>query len=286
MSRISLPRWTVTVALCFASIGATAAITAGSSSSPKTFYACLKGGTLSKVSTSKHTCAATYKAVSWNSVGPQGLPGSEGDTGPQGPGSQSTYAPFNCSDPNGCQSSPSLALTAGDWIISDSAVNAVGGCDLTASANVAVLEDGLTDATSSIGNTSSPLALVSVGVGGATLTLGCGGNKGAGAAGALITAMPTTLQPQTASSAIGAERPSAQYATEAQVQHAQATANQALSTARRALALDSHAATILYLGDGCKPPASKVGSVVIVQTPAGQNQYNLLIPICKLRVAR
>jgi hypothetical protein len=281
--RFSLPRWTVTVVLCLATFGITAAVTAGASSSPKTFYACLRGGTLSKVSTSTHTCASGYKLVSWNAVGPQGLQGPKGDTGPQGPGSQSTYAPFDCT--SGCQSSPSLALAAGDWVISDSTVNAVGGCGFLTSPNVTILADGLGDTTSSVGNASSPLALVSVGLGGGTLNLGCSGNKGAGPAGALIAAMPTTFQPAV-SSATGAKRPLTQFATEAQVQRAQATANEALTTARRALALDSHPATISYLGDGCQPPASKVGSVVIVQTPVGQNQYNLLIPICKLRVAR
>jgi transposase len=36
---------------------------------PRRSSACLKGGTLSKVSTTPHSCATGYKAVSWNSVG-------------------------------------------------------------------------------------------------------------------------------------------------------------------------------------------------------------------------
>ena len=52
---------------------------------PVTFYACLKAGALSNVTTLKHSCARGYSAVSWNQVGEMGLTGAKGATGLTGP---------------------------------------------------------------------------------------------------------------------------------------------------------------------------------------------------------
>ena len=54
----------------------------GASSSATTFYACLKGGSLSKVSSTSHTCPKGFTVASWGITGPRGM---AGDTGPQGP---------------------------------------------------------------------------------------------------------------------------------------------------------------------------------------------------------
>jgi len=80
-----LPRWMVAVLLSIPAFGAGLAVSAAASgTSTTTFYACLKSGTLSKVSTSAHTCSTGYKAVSWNAVGPKGIRGIPGPTGPAG----------------------------------------------------------------------------------------------------------------------------------------------------------------------------------------------------------
>jgi len=57
---------------------------ASSSKSPPIFYACSKSGSLSSVSNVTHGCAKGYKAVSWNSVGPQGIKGIQGPKGAPG----------------------------------------------------------------------------------------------------------------------------------------------------------------------------------------------------------
>jgi len=49
---------------------------AASATTPSTtYYACLAGGSLSKVGTVKPTCTLPAKLISWNSTGPQGPPG-------------------------------------------------------------------------------------------------------------------------------------------------------------------------------------------------------------------
>jgi hypothetical protein len=58
-------------------IAGSVAVATASSSGP-TYYACLHKGALSKVGTTKPTCPVGYKLISWNSVGPQGLPGAAG----------------------------------------------------------------------------------------------------------------------------------------------------------------------------------------------------------------
>ena len=67
--------------------GISTAMNAGAAAKPApvTFYACLKAGTLSNVTTSKHSCARGNLAVSWNQVGEMGLTGAKGATGLTGP---------------------------------------------------------------------------------------------------------------------------------------------------------------------------------------------------------
>ena len=80
-----IPRWALVPILLFPAFGAGLAVSAAASgSSSTTFYACLHNGTLSKVSTSAHTCPTGYKKVNWNAVGPQGIQGIPGSRGPMG----------------------------------------------------------------------------------------------------------------------------------------------------------------------------------------------------------
>ena len=66
--------------------GISTAMNAGAAAKPApvTFYACLKAGALSNVTTLKHSCARGYSAVSWNEVGEMGLTGDNGAQGPKG----------------------------------------------------------------------------------------------------------------------------------------------------------------------------------------------------------
>lgn len=68
-----------------AAYGAVGAVGASSQSTP--YYACVtKGsGTLYDVSSKAPKCRGGDKSITWNSVGPQGLPGATGNTGPAGP---------------------------------------------------------------------------------------------------------------------------------------------------------------------------------------------------------
>jgi hypothetical protein len=80
-----IPRWAVAALLTIPAFGAGLAVSAAASGSPSTtFYACLHNGSLSKVSTSSHSCKSHYKAVRWDAVGPQGLQGVQGVQGPKG----------------------------------------------------------------------------------------------------------------------------------------------------------------------------------------------------------
>jgi len=77
--------WIAAAALIMATAGLTGAIAVAASPSSTTFYACLKGGSLSKVSTSTApSCARGFKSVSWSAVGPQGIQGQRGIQGVQG----------------------------------------------------------------------------------------------------------------------------------------------------------------------------------------------------------
>ncbi len=52
---------------------------ANASGTPKTFYACLNKGSLSKVSTKTHACTGTgNKLISWSQTGPAGTTGAQG----------------------------------------------------------------------------------------------------------------------------------------------------------------------------------------------------------------
>jgi hypothetical protein len=81
---IGLPVATLLVVAGYGASG----LLAGASSTPKTYYACLSGGSLSKVGTKTPSCPSGAKTISWDQVGPAGSPGAKGDkgdTGTQGP---------------------------------------------------------------------------------------------------------------------------------------------------------------------------------------------------------
>ena len=58
--------------------GVTLAVNAGATGSSTTYYACLKGGQLSKVATAPPTCRTGATPISWNSQGPAGAGGISG----------------------------------------------------------------------------------------------------------------------------------------------------------------------------------------------------------------
>ncbi len=73
---MSLPR-TLRVAVAAAVAGAALAVgavalTAGATGTNATYFACLKGGTLSNVGTKVPTCASPATEISWNQTGPAG----------------------------------------------------------------------------------------------------------------------------------------------------------------------------------------------------------------------
>ncbi len=79
-----IPRWTVAALLTIPAFGLGMAVSASATASSTTsFYGCLYKGTLSKVSTSSHTCKPG-KLESWNAVGPQGGQGAQGVQGTHG----------------------------------------------------------------------------------------------------------------------------------------------------------------------------------------------------------
>ncbi len=68
--RNRIPRMATAVVVAVAAFGAGLAVTAAASgSNSSTVFACLHSGTLSKVSTSSHTCPSGYSQISWNEVG-------------------------------------------------------------------------------------------------------------------------------------------------------------------------------------------------------------------------
>ena len=76
----------VAVVCAVLALGVTSAIAAEASPrASNVFHACLKGGLLSKVSTTAHACPSGSSAVSWNNTGPKGRKGAKGATGPTGP---------------------------------------------------------------------------------------------------------------------------------------------------------------------------------------------------------
>ena len=84
---IALP---AAIMLVLAGYGASS-LMAGASSTPTGYFACLQGGTLSKVGTKSPTCVAPAKVITWSQVGPtgatgpQGIQGATGAQGPAGP---------------------------------------------------------------------------------------------------------------------------------------------------------------------------------------------------------
>lgn len=110
---------------------ATTTASFATSSHPETFYACLKKGTLSKVSTSKHSCPSDYSAVEWSQVGPQGAQGPVGSKGATGAtGLQGPQGPTGERGPTGAQgpagtpggsayagNAGELQLPAGLWLV-------------------------------------------------------------------------------------------------------------------------------------------------------------------------
>lgn len=87
------PRWTIDtlrMALVLA-VGLTifSVYSARSDSHNQTYHACLYAGSLSQVGTTPPANCGRGMPISWNAVGPQGVPGEPGPQGPQGePGPQ------------------------------------------------------------------------------------------------------------------------------------------------------------------------------------------------------
>ena len=77
---------------------------------------------------------------------------------------------------------------AGDYVVTFTSVNANSACSPGTSNNAKVVVGDLG------GGGGTPSLLVSVGTGGGSVSLNCGGNAGAGAAGVIVTAIPTTIQ--------------------------------------------------------------------------------------------
>lgn len=99
----------ISVASAAAIFGGYTAVSAVTSSSPTTYYACVTHGILTNVSTAAPTkCLLGGTVISWNSVGPQGpagptgpqgaqgSAGATGATGPQGPAGAAGVA-YDCS---------------------------------------------------------------------------------------------------------------------------------------------------------------------------------------------
>jgi hypothetical protein len=94
-----IPRWAIAALLTIPAFGAGLAVSAAASGTPSTtFHACLHKGSLSKVSTSSHSCHSGYTKVSWNAIGTQGIQGIQGIRGVQGPkGNTGVVGPSNVS---------------------------------------------------------------------------------------------------------------------------------------------------------------------------------------------
>jgi trimeric autotransporter adhesin len=88
MSHRRVPSWAIALVIAVPAFTAGVGITAAAStSSSKTFYACLKSGTLTKVSAKSHGCSAGQTMVDWNAEGapgPTGATGRSGSTGAKG----------------------------------------------------------------------------------------------------------------------------------------------------------------------------------------------------------
>jgi len=172
------------VGLVAASSVVTGALVASAASRPTRFYACLKGGELSKVSESPQSCGSGHREIYWNQVGP---PGPRGIPGPRGAGAQSTYAHLAPGTGVGIQL---LRLTAGTWSVSYEVTSEGGECALHNDTNLTVLDENDTPGT---GTWDVGTAYVSVTSGVATLALQCTQTISAGMH-ISMTATPTTIQ--------------------------------------------------------------------------------------------
>jgi len=167
MSSYKIPRWAIAALTAIPAFGAGLAVSAAASgTTPKVFYACLKGGTLSKVSNASAVCGTGHKKVVWDALGPQGPPGK---TGPQGPGAQTA-------------ANAPLTLTAGDWIVTAETAHTGFGCTLTTGLGVYVVWSSFSS------NNYHAAALVVIPSGGSSVqATDCNDPV-------LLTAIPTTQQ--------------------------------------------------------------------------------------------
>lgn len=108
--------------------GGAIAVNAATTSSPTTYYACLKGGTLRNVGLKRSTCSSGSTLISWNATGPRGRTGTTGPTGLSGPAGAT-----GATGPAGVSSAPG-------------GVGAVGATGATGA-------DGATGATGAVGAT-------------------------------------------------------------------------------------------------------------------------------------
>jgi hypothetical protein len=118
----SLVAISIAVMSAVVALGVTTAVAA--ETSPKTstvFHACLKNGTLSKVSAKTVTCGSGYMTVRWNQTGPTGPKGATGAQGPMGP-SNSFYDSDDT--PQQVQSTLSPILSTSDLAVGTYVVNA------------------------------------------------------------------------------------------------------------------------------------------------------------------
>jgi hypothetical protein len=73
-------RVAVVVAILVFATATGAGVLAVGAAGTTTYYACLKGGTLTKVGTTAPTCATPATQISWDQTGPQGPAGAPGNT--------------------------------------------------------------------------------------------------------------------------------------------------------------------------------------------------------------
>lgn len=128
------------------------AAVAVTSSTPTTYYACLKGGELSKVGTVAPRCEKSQTLISWNSVGPAGPAGTDGKDGAPGlPGVNGTDGVDGKDGVNGQDGAPGQPGAAGQ----DGAPGPAGPPGLDALGKAALACDTL--AADSANPTSEPL---------------------------------------------------------------------------------------------------------------------------------
>jgi hypothetical protein len=171
-SRAGRPAVAVAVVCAVLALGVTTAVAADASPrASNVFHACLKSGSLSKVSTTAHACPSGSSAVSWNKTGPKGAKGAKGSigptgttglTGPTGPTGPSNSFYVNDSMvhiPVAAGTIVSFILAAGSYVVnadlsledtSPSNSSALIECDLTVGTATDAVDLGL------LGPTSTP----------------------------------------------------------------------------------------------------------------------------------